>query len=401
MLGIAIRIAERMKIHSESALAKCTVFEAELRRRLWWSLVLFDARVSEISDHKCTVLNPTWDCRIPLNVNDSNLRPEMKEPPAVQEKSTDSLFIIVRCELGEFIRHAAFHLDFTTPALKLIINNIQHDTVTEATKLDTLEKMIEGKYLNSCDPENPVHFLTIWFTRLSLAKCRLLELHSRYYNSPLPRTEAQCDAIISRSLDILEIDTKIATSPLTKGLIWMPNQYFPFVAYMQILQDLRRQPTHKQAEQAWEVMSINFAAHVNILHQDGGYRDVSSTIQVFVRIVLLAWEAREAALKHLPEPLIPPSIVSNMRQEEAQIRQNMRNADTETRSGIPGVGTDDFPLPASMEFHSHSLHDDYMLTGPPEAYPDMLGQSPFGFDINQINWADWGLGDNGAAERGH
>jgi hypothetical protein len=52
MLGVAIRIAQRMGIHSESALAKCTVFEAELRRRLWWSLVLFDTRISEMADHK-------------------------------------------------------------------------------------------------------------------------------------------------------------------------------------------------------------------------------------------------------------------------------------------------------------------------------------------------------------
>lgn len=52
MLGVAIRIAQRMGIHSESALSKCTVFEAELSRRLWWSLMLFDSRISEMADHK-------------------------------------------------------------------------------------------------------------------------------------------------------------------------------------------------------------------------------------------------------------------------------------------------------------------------------------------------------------
>ncbi|KAH8688779.1 hypothetical protein BGW36DRAFT_392158 [Talaromyces proteolyticus] len=83
MLGIAIRIAQRMTIHSESALAKCTVFEAELGRRLWWALVL-------------------WDCRVPLSLNDSDLRPEMKEPPNVQRTPTDALFIVVRSELGDF-----------------------------------------------------------------------------------------------------------------------------------------------------------------------------------------------------------------------------------------------------------------------------------------------------------
>jgi len=96
MLGVAIRIAQRMGIHSESALAKCTAVEAEMRRRLWWSLILFDTRIGETANSKTTTLDPTWDCKIPLNVNDSDLRPEMKGPPAIQGKSTEAPFAIVR-----------------------------------------------------------------------------------------------------------------------------------------------------------------------------------------------------------------------------------------------------------------------------------------------------------------
>jgi hypothetical protein len=71
MLGVAMRIAQRMGKHSESACAKCAPLEAEMRRRLWWSLVLFDSRISEMANDRTTTLIPTWDCRIPLNVNDS------------------------------------------------------------------------------------------------------------------------------------------------------------------------------------------------------------------------------------------------------------------------------------------------------------------------------------------
>lgn len=402
MLGVAIRVAQRMGIHSESALAKYTVLEAELRRRLWWALVLFDARISEMFDHKCTTLNPTWDCRIPLNINDSDLQPELKEPPAAQEKFTDALFVVIRSELGEFIRHATFHLDFTSPALKPINNSEQQDIIPEATKLDTLQKMIEDRYLKSCDPENPVHFLTIWFMRLSLAKCRLLELYSRYGKSPLPWTEAQHDDTVSRALEMLESDTKIVTSPLIKGLLWMPNLYIPFIAYVQILQNLWRRPVHKQAEQAWEIVSVNYEAHINILHQGAKYRDDSPLIKAFIRIVLLAWEAREAAFKHLQEPLIQPKIVSFMKQREVESKENMRNADLEMRSGILGVGIDDFPMPVSMGFDSHSLlhgvegQYDYMVAGP-EAYPNMLGQSALGFDTNLVDWVGWGFENNAAS----
>lgn len=52
MLGLAIRISQRKKIHSESANKRCTVLEAEMRRRLWWAMIILDARISEKSDHK-------------------------------------------------------------------------------------------------------------------------------------------------------------------------------------------------------------------------------------------------------------------------------------------------------------------------------------------------------------
>ena len=177
MLGVAIRIAERMGIHSESDLAKCTVLEAEMRRRLWWSLVLFDARISEMTNYKTTKLTPTWDCKIPLNVNDSDLRPEMKEPPEAVGKSTEAIFAVVRGELGEFVRNTMFYLDFTAPALKPIAKDVQNGPIPEGGELVTLDKMIEDRYLKSCDPENPLHFMTIWTARAFLAKYRLMEHH--------------------------------------------------------------------------------------------------------------------------------------------------------------------------------------------------------------------------------
>jgi Fungal specific transcription factor domain len=100
MLDAAIRIAQRMGIHKESTYAKCTALEAEMRRRLWWLLIIFDHRIAEMSDQTITMLTPTWNCRTTLNVNDFDLRLEMKTPPEVHEKPTEALFAVVRSELN-------------------------------------------------------------------------------------------------------------------------------------------------------------------------------------------------------------------------------------------------------------------------------------------------------------
>ena len=384
MLGVAIRIAQRMGIHSESALAKCTAVEAEMRRRLWWSLILFDTRIGEITNSKPVTLNPTWDCKIPLNVNDSDLRPEMKGPPAIQGKSTEALFAVVRSELGEFIRHTVFHLDFTSPALKPLAKHLQNGPAPEGGELVKLEEMIEDQYLKSCDQENPIHFMTIWTTRAYLAKCRLLEHYSRCSSSTVRRTEAQRDAATSHALRMLECDTNIITSPLTKGFLCLNHLLFPFPAYIQIVQDLGRRSISERARQAWEVMSDNYEAWFG-----SQFRDDSPFFQIFTKIVLQAWEACEAASKQLGETLTPPRIVSSIRHALGQIASHARDTDMEQPNVIMGMGINEFPMP--IDFANQSLpysmgmQDGYAVLRP-EIYSGIPGQAPLDAHMNQLDW---------------
>jgi len=47
--GIAIRIAQRVGLNTDGTTFGLLPFEVEMRRRLWWQLILIDHRVSELS----------------------------------------------------------------------------------------------------------------------------------------------------------------------------------------------------------------------------------------------------------------------------------------------------------------------------------------------------------------
>ncbi|CAI7623232.1 unnamed protein product [Penicillium glandicola] len=240
LLGVAIRIAQRIGIHDESMYGKCSVLEAEMRRRLWWSLIIFDNRICEMSDYKTASLAPTWDCRIPLNVNDFELQPEMTTPPETINRPTETVFAVVRSELADFVRHSAFHLNFTNSVLSTMPRS--STGIDEAEQLLSLEKTIEEKYLAFCNPENPLHFMTIWTMRGYLAKNRLLEHYCRFSTISMPQTDAQRNGAIFNALRMLECDTKLMTSPLIKGYLWLVHFHFPFPAYIHLLQDLKNMP---------------------------------------------------------------------------------------------------------------------------------------------------------------
>lgn len=347
-----------------------------MRRRLWWSLVLFDTRIGEIASSKTATLDPTWDCKIPLNVNDSDLRQGMKGPPAIQGVSTEALFAVVRSELGEFIRHTEFHLNFTSPALKLIAKHNQNGSISEDAELVNLEEMIESRYLNFCDQENPIHFMTIWTTRAYVAKCRLLEHHSRYFDSTESLTEAQRDAATSHALRMLECDTKLMTSPLTKGFLWLNHFHFPFPAYIQIVQDLKTRPYNEQSRQAWEIMSDNYDAWF-----DSQFREDSSFFRNFTKLILQAWEGFEAAFAQLGETLSLPKVVSSIKDALAHGAQHVPNSEEEQSSVTVGMGPNKLLTPTQ---HTVETHDDNAIMKP-EIYFGNPGQAAAD-DMHQLDW---------------
>jgi hypothetical protein len=327
MLGVTIRIAQRMGIHDESSNSKHPALEAELRRRLWWSLVLFDTRIAEMTDFRLSQLLPTWDCKIPTNVNDFDLRAETKSPPDIHNATSEALFTVIRSELGEFTRHASFHLGFVNPVLECIARRC-----SDADEIASLEQRIEEKYLRHCDPQNPLHFITIWWARGQVAKSRFVKSLSEGAKTPAARTDANRDATIQSALTMLDCDTKIMGSTDLRSFRWLIYLYFPFPAYVQVVQDLRKRPTSAYAEIAWSIMSDNCAARfVDVESRDGFVeKKLGSFLKIFVRVVLLAWTAREAAMAPTGVVEAPPPIITQMRQRMAKMEAE---ADREDASG--------------------------------------------------------------------
>ncbi|KIV82661.1 hypothetical protein PV11_04755 [Exophiala sideris] len=374
ILAVAIRIAKRMNMHDESSYTRYDALEAEIRRRLWWSLILFDHRICELSDYKDTSLAPTWDCRPPRNVNDLDLRPQMKTPPAVHEKPSEALFAVVRSELADFVRHSAFHINFINPSLNAIAQPkaTRYGSIVETDDFVTLEKLIEDKYLCFCDPDNPVHFMTIWTTRSILARYRLLQYYSRQSQSSAQLPDVQRKVATSCALSMLECDTKLRANPLTKRFLWLVDVHIPAIAFNHILNDLSKRPDADYAEKAWEAMSNNYEARAV-----RPSTEKLASLVLWISTVLHVWEIREALLKRQnKQPLEAPRIVTSMRDKVEQLSSN-----GERHSAPTNIGESRLYMPPSLE----------CFTGPGlGGYPDIPGQATMDFHTDQL-WTmlDW------------
>ncbi|MBE3042018.1 fungal specific transcription factor domain-containing protein [Candidatus Bathyarchaeota archaeon] len=370
MLGMATRIAQRMGLHHEATLSKYSPFEAEMRRRLWWSLVLFESRIGEQSEKggaRNSTLSPIWDCKPPTNISDSDLRPEMKTSAVAGSRCTEAIFSVVRSQLADYLRFADFFLDFTNPALKHVARAAKMGSVEDGgggDRISVLETEMEDKYIRFCDPTNPVQLLTIGTTRTFFARCRLLCHLSSHAGPSLPHmSEGEMDTATLHAIRMLEGDTMATASPSTKRYQWFMASYFPLPAYLRVAQEIRARPLGPRVDRAWGALTDNFAARMvfKLGYGAGAFTPLN-------RIIVQAWDAYEGALVRegrSRESIAVPGIVGQVRQLAAEYEMVSTPA-----GGSPG--TDDFNM-GFGEFQGTGLP---MLFGGP-GFPDTMGQESF------------------------
>ncbi|KAF3768068.1 hypothetical protein M406DRAFT_338708 [Cryphonectria parasitica EP155] len=343
-ISTVLRTAQRMGLHDESINSGYDALEAEMRRRLWWSLVVFDQRICEMTEYGTTTLIPTWDCKRPANASDFEMQSGSIVSSAVHGRPTEALFVVVLSEMADSIRHSSFHLDFVNPALKALAHpksekNNLHRMQGHSTFM-SLEKDIEGRYLARCDLNQPLHFMTVWTARGYMARHRLLEHYSRHAINPSQQTETQRLTALAHAVKMLECDTKLRTSRLTQGFLWLVDFCVPILAYFYILHHLRRRPAETQSDEAWRVMSENWEARA-ALRAIMPRSEAKGAFSIFSRLVLEAWGAYENTHREKKEMMTPPLLVSDIRDRLQQKNQMMGQGQMDNGRHVNSAGVVD------------------------------------------------------------
>ncbi|KXH66782.1 fungal specific transcription factor [Colletotrichum salicis] len=96
--GIVVNIAHRLGLHIDGTRLGLSPFQSEMKRRLWWQTVLIEAKTSAASSISTRVLPSSRDTRIPLNINDEDLHPSMKEAPIARNGPSEMSYCVVTYE---------------------------------------------------------------------------------------------------------------------------------------------------------------------------------------------------------------------------------------------------------------------------------------------------------------
>lgn len=303
LTGISIRIAQRIGLHKDGSKLGLSVFETEMRRRIWWNLTVVDATIGHLAGCESHML-PLSDTRLPSNLNDSALDPDMKEIPEESSGATEMFFCLMSYELGAWLARQAENKTSSFDGFWEFLSSTAIPIEQKDSMIDEFEKLFERKYITHCDPSIPLHFVTFVVARSVVTSARLRVHHPRQYQEkgqPLPPAER--DLLFNLCLRLLEYGDSIFRSQKVQKFHWFLDFHFPWEALIVMMLVLRYRSTRQEVAKAWQLIDILFKRQKKVMTQ----RKRSPLHLAVANLAIKAWsvhvtEAERSQVDPLPQP---------------------------------------------------------------------------------------------------
>jgi hypothetical protein len=219
LMGLAIRNAEKLGIHRDGTLLGLTPIETERRRRLWWQLQQLDLALGVRTGTTPLTLMAGWDAKIPLNIEDADLKPDMTESPPEHKGLTSLSYCLwpfwVVSQQREF---------FSGNQGKLGISWASNKSVPHAAKqilIDRLEEGLNQKFLQYCDPIKSLA------ARALICTMRMFTLHPMASSEDTSITdEERHRQLLETSIKSIEYSIALNTRPEVQRFQWFIEGYF-------------------------------------------------------------------------------------------------------------------------------------------------------------------------------
>ncbi|KAF2203645.1 hypothetical protein GQ43DRAFT_251376 [Delitschia confertaspora ATCC 74209] len=397
--GIAGRLGQRIGLHRDGEALGLPPFEVEMRRRLWWQIIMMEGVSEKLVGTSSNTL--MGDAKMPSNLNDSDLFPGMKEMPKEHEGATEMMFFLIRCNVGQFLKH-------TLPpktGFDGYWNKLSGNAVSIATKdkaIDDLGALLERKFLQYCDHSIPWHFMCIYLCKSVICMMRFIARSKDYCSEPTLTNQAERDMLFSNSLQVTQYENMAYTMKHLHGFQWHINMHFQWKAFINLISELRYRTGPPQAEEAWKAVQQVYECHPTFA-KEGSKRALPIAIG---NLTLKAWNAYTLA-RGLP-PDGEPHFIHILRAQR-QKREQTAGASSVAAQLTPRTLSAGSVVDATSAWLSdplQGLHQEPLVPLPVDDWQwnqwnadisasldmnqlPLPNMPPIALDSDQLNWSAW------------
>ncbi|PWY82107.1 hypothetical protein BO70DRAFT_291865 [Aspergillus heteromorphus CBS 117.55] len=366
LTGSAIRVAQKLGLDRTTHDPKLSIFENEMRVRLWAQLRGLDFRCRAVYTPamKPPPVSSLGDFRLPRNVNDADLHPDMQEPPIEHTGPTEMLCVLMKLEVTLWRKSSPT----ATKVFESILEGPHRSKAPTSTDLEDaaireLEAIYQEKYFRCTDERIPLHAVTRAMTRLAIARLRFTARHPRgraagMMGADLYVTREENDMLFESALTWLEMVDVLKRSEFSFHLLAHLTSRASVDAYICVLSDLRRRCMGARVDLAWRLVEELFTEHVELVE------DVENSFFVALGdLTVEAWEARRKALEGEGEGLGEGGVVTPwFVQSLWERRHSVGGSGGQVSVPVPGSVPGSAPGAGSpLEVHGFGVIDDQEL----------------------------------------
>lgn len=263
MNGLALRLALSIGLHTDGSKLGLSPFEAEVRRRVWWHLYARDFRALEDHGINPQLHLPMSTTRLPLNIEDSDIWPDMTEPPVERQVFTRMTFQVVNTEVSHAFHKTLYPSDAVfEPGERMALRDEAFRRLH--ARLDPLFK--------SCQPVVPLQKFCL---SIGSAIAHKMDLVTRQrvanLETPDDRDSFATEANLDAACTALEKNIEIWHDELMRPHKWSQRVHPQYFLVLYVLWHLCTRPDSPQADRAWEVVDAMFRVEQQRLtHAFGG-----------------------------------------------------------------------------------------------------------------------------------
>jgi hypothetical protein len=243
-------MAHSIGLHRDGSKLGISPFESEVRRRLWWHFLARDGRAAE--DHGISSWStvPGYDTKMPLNIDDNELRPDMKELPPSHSGWTKMSLPLTCMEVAQTLQAMA-NLSMTPsgPTPKEVIRS---------NLLTQLRSRVE-QYIKPCNPVIPIQRMAM---KTALAMVHKIDFVTRQQlanlENPDKRNTFATEANLLSALRCLEIHLELWGDELLRPYRWCMHGHPQYHMLLYVLWHLCVSPSGPSVERAWVIVAKQF-----------------------------------------------------------------------------------------------------------------------------------------------
>lgn len=378
-----MRIAQKMGYHRDGEHLNLPPFETEMRRRIWWQIIMQDAKLSIVSGINHSFLKDTFDTKQPLNLSDADLFPGSTEPLQSREGPTEMAFGLITNRLARFVVSDTTMKSFEAAILREGIDDDAVPSDADPNNTEHYRRMIRELEFDLrnieqrfCDPSaGSVHAAALTIRPLIVQKFNEMLVPMREQPEWGSEIFGPRDNLFKIVLMNNEHNTDLYEQLSSEGYLWYVKMHFQLDVFAVLTGQLVKRPTGSLSDRGWQIVEKIYKWQTELF--DVAQKQYAAQAQ----FTLKAWRSREKAFAANGTPVVEPEFITRLRELVPSTHDS--RASTQASATPPGHGIGGAGMGAGGNGGQRQLPHHHQ---PINDLDQFLGGY---LDVSALNWDVW------------